>query len=290
MHVIFRILTVSVLAVLSITGVADNAAAADFGVVIAKGVQEPPGLRRGDQLNNGARVQLAAGGLLILRETAGCRQHHVYANEVSVTLRSSALTGCGAARDIEEVKPQIRAGRRLSERVVLRFSGKADGYNPLSGLDDPCLVLPPMSEENGRNARRCASGYLLSGVECSGAYCDDKRLRCCPYLDGNVDSTARNYHSRWISEESGGDRHNHFVTSDFINGLSCSGRYCDNLFPHAVRSPRIRNTGACSWTPWISEEHPARGDCASGSFVAGMQCSGSYCDNLALQCCRLQPK
>ena len=44
--------------------------------------------------------------------------------------------------------------------------------------------------------------------------------------------------------------------------------------------------GSCSWTSYFSEEDPAM-YCPWGRFVAGMQCSGSYCDSKRLYCCQL---
>ena len=44
--------------------------------------------------------------------------------------------------------------------------------------------------------------------------------------------------------------------------------------------------GTCVWTSWFSEEKGSM-FCASGEFVAGMECSGSYCDNVRLWCCKL---
>lgn len=261
--------------------------AADFSVISAKGVELPSGLRRGGELASGVRIRLAAGGLLIVHENAGCRLYQVFSGEIDRTLKSSAPGECSNAREFEDVQPRILSGEPLAERVVLRGEGKADDFLT-NFADDPCLNLPPMSEESGRDSRRCTSGYLLSGIECSGRYCDNKRLRCCPYLDGQADRTARNYSSRWISEETGGGRSNQYSTKDFINGLTCRGSYCDDLYPHATQSAHFRNTGVCRWTAFFSEEPPSKANCAGGSFVAGMKCSGSYCDNLSLQCCELR--
>jgi len=45
---------------------------------------------------------------------------------------------------------------------------------------------------------------------------------------------------------------------------------------------------SCTWTAYISEEAGSTGiSCPSGKFVAGIRCSGSYCDNVSLECCEL---
>jgi hypothetical protein len=260
--------------------------AADFRVIIAKGVQEPPGLIRGAEVNGPLHVRLLPGGLLILHELAGCRQDWVFGGRTDITVSPSNGSICQPAKTMAEIRQRIDSGQPVSERVALRGEGRADGESELAGLDDACLRLPPVSEEQG--IAQCGSGYLLSGIECSGSYCDNKRLRCCPYLGGQPDSTATRYGLPWISEETGGGRTNFVVTGDFLDGLACRGRYCDDIFPYAVRSQRIRNNGACSWSGQFSEEPPSGVSCPSGSYVSGIQCIGRYCDKLSLQCCRAQ--
>jgi hypothetical protein len=260
-------------------------AAGEFEVVTAKAIQSPAGLKRGARLNSGAQLVLGPGGLLVVEETRGCRLHQVIHKEGRVALTLSPSSRCNDVAAAADVRRRIDEGQPLAERVALTAEGKADGQDVLAG--DACVTLSRVSEE-GDNSRRCPAGYLLSGMKCSGGYCDNKVLKCCPYLDGNADAQMRNYHSEWISEESGGGRSNQYSTRDFINGLSCRGAYCDDVFPHAVSSPRFRNAGACRWTRYFSDEPPAGAQCGGDTFVAGIRCRGSYCDDLSLQCCQLQ--
>lgn len=41
---------------------------------------------------------------------------------------------------------------------------------------------------------------------------------------------------------------------------------------------------AYSWLPWHSEETPGASYCGANQVVTGFDCSGSYCDNVRLEC------
>ncbi|HRF06905.1 hypothetical protein [Accumulibacter sp.] len=271
---------------------APAAPAADFDIVIAKGILEPQGLRRGGLANQGLIVSLAQGGLLIARETAGCRQFIVLSGMQRAELRSSAYaTGCSPVQDYESIRSRVEGSETLAARVLLQLPAKGDNRpSPLAVLEDACLKLPQLSEETGRNDRRCPSGYLLAGVECRDSHCDNKRLRCCPYLDGNADGSERPDASYWISEETTGGRKSLYETMGFVNGLVCDSDYCDNLWPLAVFSSRVQNTGSCSWTNLFPEKLASSAVCSSGSFVAGILCADGYCGRLALRCCQAVPR
>jgi beta-lactam-binding protein with PASTA domain len=145
-----------------------------------------------------------------------------------------------------------------------------------------CRWTRPVSEESP-SSETCPSGFALKGIKCSGRYCDNKALYCCPYLTG-ADGQRRLSWSGWISEES---PHNSAKTrSGFVGGLQCKGRYCDNIRLQYLSTPSLRNSGRCSDQPFVSEEGSARSVCAGyGTFVAGMSCKGRYCDNVSLECC-----
>lgn len=84
-----------------------------------------------------------------------------------------------------------------------------------------------------------------------------------------------------------------------IAGITCSGRYCDNITPICGRS--IHQIYDIRWTGFVSEEgrgvkscHVSnpweRGDWPEGepAFIAGFSCQGRYCDNVALECVALR--
>ena len=137
-----------------------------------------------------------------------------------------------------------------------------------------------LSEEPD-NRRICPSGHALRGVRCTGEYCDNKDLLCCPYLGGAPDPDAKETQSRQISEE----WPNVVQSKSFLNGFTCWGPFCDNVLPHQFKSPRLVNTKKCEWTIWDSERPATWLDCQLGRFVAGIRCRGDYCADVGLRCC-----
>ena len=80
------------------------------------------------------------------------------------------------------------------------------------------------SEEGSGAAdeRHCPWGEFVTGVACSGSYCDELSLRCTEAIGTGFSSCQW---SGWYSEEQGP-----FQTPSgrFIKGVECSGSYCDN--------------------------------------------------------------
>ncbi len=140
------------------------------------------------------------------------------------------------------------------------------------------------SEEGGATGT-CPSGRAVAGMHCSGSYCDNKRLYCCSYLPGS-DPRA---HGRWttssISEEGGRNQ----SYGGLLGAVRCHGGHCDNLFFMWMNPTGVAvQTHQCHWTGWFSEENGGVSHCSGSTFVRGVQCSGSRCDNLRLQCCPVQ--
>jgi hypothetical protein len=85
-----------------------------------------------------------------------------------------------------------------------------------------------------------------------------------------------------------------------IGGVSCSGKYCDNIA--ILCRDAIEPPGDANWTDYFSEEGtnlaipdyqiPAGGlrgpfnaeICPGKSVVTGIACTGGYCDNVSLEC------
>ena len=88
-----------------------------------------------------------------------------------------------------------------------------------------------------------------------------------------------------------------------IGGVSCSGKYCDNI-AILCRDP-IDETGDANWTDYFSEEGtnlaipdyqipagglrgPFNGEiCPDTAVVSGFACAGAYCDNVSIECTEL---
>jgi hypothetical protein len=104
--------------------------------------------------------------------------------------------------------------------------------------------------------------------------------------------------SGWSAETSDGLPPIHCQGS--IGGVSCSGKYCDNI-SILCRDP-VDATGDSNWDDFFSEEGtniaipdyqipagglqgPFNGDiCPESSVVTGFACTGGYCDNISLEC------
>jgi hypothetical protein len=74
-----------------------------------------------------------------------------------------------------------------------------------------------------------------------------------------------------------------------VQGLDCTGKYCDNVALYCTNTGRA--TGWGTWLPYFSEEGSGaanEGHCAAGDmWMTGLGCSGSYCDNVSMQCSQM---
>lgn len=160
-------------------------------------------------------------------------------------------------------------------------------WHEKSAAQDREQTVGPVSEENSPAV--CRNGFALAGIACQGPYCDNKTLICRSYT--RIDRSAAYQWSDWFSEEGAdGGRNQVEASSGFVTGIGCSGAYCDNLrLQLLVESGTLSNSGDCNWRPRAFSEEPnprSEDACPSGQFVAGIRCTGGYCDNLRLLCCR----
>lgn len=257
---------------------ATPAAASGFLVVAATGVVEPEGLQAGQVLQEKTRIGLEPWGRALIREAAGCGLTHLVAglDEYVLTL----TTDCSRAEPPLPVAQRVQAGEAFA--ALLEETGEGQADDLVRALaNEPCVFLRRVSDE-GDSRRQCPSGYALRGLKCTGPFCDDKDLLCCPYLEGAPDPSAKELQSRWISEEFP----NVLQAKGFLNGLTCGGDYCDNLLPHQFKSSRLVNAKSCDWSVWSSERPAMWLDCSAGRLVAGIRCRDDYCGDVGLRCCQ----
>jgi hypothetical protein len=75
-----------------------------------------------------------------------------------------------------------------------------------------------------------------------------------------------------------------------ISAMQCTGRYCDNVALGYEPVPGV-NYNRNGWTPYFSEEGTNWQICdGNDSFMTGISCQGSYCDNVSLQCTQVLGK
>jgi hypothetical protein len=170
---------------------------------------------------------------------------------------------------------------------------------------------PYVSEESGGPWAECAYQDLaVSGIQCSGGYCDNVRVRCetLPF-----DVLMMNYNtSGWFSEENSGystttsegwyrydNSYSHVCNysgaAGIMTGIHCSGSSCDNVELECATPMRLVNGSwqpaqlvDCIWSSYHSEEQPAYASPeGSNRFITGVSCHGSYCDNKSYYVCSL---
>ncbi len=264
--------------VLLVICVAQPLAASEFVVVAATGVLEPEGLQARQELAADTRLGLEPWGRVLIRETTKCGLTHVVVGLGEYLL--ALAEDCSPTAEPMDVAQRLQLGEAFAERLEETGSGPADEL--ISALvNEPCVFMRPVSEE-GESVRRCPSGYALRGLRCSGKFCDDKGLLCCPYLAGAPDPTTKDMNSRWVSEE----LPNTMTSKKFLNGLTCRGPYCDDVFPHQFKSSHLVNTRECGWTPWFYEQSAPWLDCGLGNFMAGIRCQLDYCGDVGVYCCQ----
>jgi hypothetical protein len=137
-----------------------------------------------------------------------------------------------------------------------------------------------VSEEHGEGNPAQCHGSLVSGLGCSGRYCDNVGLECSAPV-----GTGDSFWSSYFSEEGSAE----FVCPEghYVTGARCSGRYCDNVSLRCTRAPDLRPS-RCYWTPDISEENGGRISFGAGTYLRGVHCSGRYCDNLRSYVCQTE--
>jgi len=179
--------------------------------------------------------------------------------------------------------------RYLDDRSLARMSYSVTyGKKDCNNINRPAPIWTRyVSEETGPVT--CPIGYAVAGARCTGRYCDNKNLLCVAYEPEEKLHERQIRWSHFFSEENP-PNNSAKTTNGFVSGVNCSGRYCDNVSLQWFTSPYIQNTAQCITQEQFSEEvtnHKRNEDqCADGWFVAGITCTGRYCDNISLTCCR----
>ncbi|RZA25149.1 MAG: hypothetical protein EOP10_07740 [Proteobacteria bacterium] len=141
---------------------------------------------------------------------------------------------------------------------------------------------PSTSDENGKGSPAVCENSLISGLKCTGRYCDNVSLQCS---DG-LATEARGEWSPGFSEENAP-----YICpyGEFVQSLACEGRYCDSVSVKCARAPSVQEN-ACYWRGQISEENGGAFEFGKGVYLKGLKCSGRYCDRLESYVCQTQEK
>ena len=138
---------------------------------------------------------------------------------------------------------------------------------------------PSTSEEAGENSPARCESRLVSGLKCSGRYCDDVSLQCGDQLPLETKSW-----SPYFSEES--KEGYTCPNGEFIQGVRCHGKYCDSLSVQCARDLNAESEPkGCYWKPDLSEENGGTLEFGQGTHLKGLRCRGKYCDGLQAYVC-----
>ena len=141
---------------------------------------------------------------------------------------------------------------------------------------------PPTSEEPP--PLTAFSANLISGMQCTGSYCDNVALGYEAAFGINY---GRNSWTPYYSEEG-----TNWAICDgstgFMTGISCQGSYCDNV---SLQCTGVigKTKGSCAWQPWFSEE-AQYSILPGGYYAAGLACRGGYCDDFSIYACQALPR
>ncbi|MDJ0763466.1 MAG: hypothetical protein QNJ97_10795 [Myxococcota bacterium] len=181
--------------------------------------------------------------------------------------------------------PTLAESERLDEDVIIS-DGETGESEMLAGEDiedeEPTFrawtgwtseEFPPLE---------CTSRRFVRGFECNYRYCDNVRMDC--YYTG-VSYGDSSWSSYFSEEGSGGADERHCAWGDFMTGIACSGRYCDNISIECTEAIG-KGFANCNWSGWYSEEQGPF-QTPSGYYIKGIECDGSYCDNKRFRYCRM---
>jgi hypothetical protein len=151
-------------------------------------------------------------------------------------------------------------------------------------------VLGPISDETPPAV--CSSGSFVTGIRCTGSYCDNIKITCTNLPGAATDGYRW---TPWVSEETFPG----YCTGPvpmFIAGFACNGKYCDNisLFCVYLANADLFKIYRCWTTRSVSEEQGGTLSFQEGSsggsgivVATQMSCSGSYCDNKTFYVCQI---
>jgi hypothetical protein len=147
------------------------------------------------------------------------------------------------------------------------------------------------SDENP--AGFCDEGYLITGVQCFGRYCDELKILCTyvgqkSYINETLSAFSEEHNDGLVNGFYAYPPVNNWAICPytFVTQIKCTGDYCDNLTLSCSRVNNMsRNYKDCYWTGSFSEEQPAK-YLKPGYYLAGIECTGKYCLTVGRASCR----
>jgi len=166
--------------------------------------------------------------------------------------------------------------RGVAKDGVSVTSGLTNLSMPIATLDLAVSDWTAWFSDEDQGSASCNG--LISGMECSGWYCDSIRLQCDYSL--GMDHGA-SYQTSWFTD---GDTANMKCNSgEFVTAIQCSGSFCDNMRLTCTSVPSTRQSN-CRELAWFSDESGPQAF-TEGTRLVGLECRGSFCDDLLPYVC-----
>ena len=147
---------------------------------------------------------------------------------------------------------------------------------PLSHADQ---FIGPISEETANHRGPCGVDQAITGMQCTGSYCDNLYIYCAD-SPGLIDNSAPAFFGGWVTAVWQG--YSDCGVDGVAVGVECFGSYCSWL--RLVCKPLLRrfdghgNYTCSTGLQYFSDEEPF---CSfNGSYLQELGCNGDYCDNV----------
>lgn len=132
---------------------------------------------------------------------------------------------------------------------------------------------------------------FISGIQCSGDYCDDKRFKTISGIPAHPHKLGAETNNPIVELTVRGEEAK-CPEDMYIYAMSCKGRYCGTVEAHCARPILPKGTKAvCGFEKTISDEGASRKEnevtLASYQLFNGYKCEGKHCDNLTMNWCNV---
>ncbi len=131
----------------------------------------------------------------------------------------------------------------------------------------------------------------ISGIHCSGRYCDDKRFKTISGIPTHPHQWGAENNKLIVEQTIRGNAAT-CPADMYIYGMSCKGPYCETVEAHCARPILPKGMkAACGFEKTISDEGASRKEnevtLATYQLFNGYKCEGKHCDNLTMTWCNI---
>ena len=168
-------------------------------------------------------------------------------------------------------------------------------------------------EQGTYEVNEFGNNRAITGVRCLGDFCRTKFFHICEYgyedisplmlYEDRAPLTTANRFTKVTTDgkEPATCGEVGILSRVLVNSFNCIGGRCDNVqlgCTHHSRSLEDDRLVEAEWTQFFSEESRDNGNpngprngrfyCPSNHFMTGIACDGAFCDNLSMQCTKVE--